>query len=48
MFSLHTENGIKKFPKENSVWRFSFGNNEIILNGDMLTKRSYERIGGRA
>lgn len=48
MFSLHTENGIKKFPKENSVWRFSFGNNEIILNGDILTKRSYERIGGRA
>ena len=48
MFSLYTENGIKKLPKENSVWRFSFGNNEIILNGDMLTKRSYERIGGRA
>ena len=48
MFVLRTEQGIKKFPKENSVWRFSFDNNEITLNGNMLTKRSYERMGGRA
>ncbi|MGI0011654.1 MAG: ribonuclease P protein component 1 [Nitrosopumilaceae archaeon] len=47
MFVLRTENGIKKFPKENTIWRFSFGNNEITLNGNMLTKRPYERIGAR-
>jgi ribonuclease P protein subunit POP4 len=45
MFILQMENGIKKFPKENTLWRFSFGNNEITLDGNMLTKRSYERIG---
>ena len=45
MFVLHTENGIKKFPKENTIWRFSLNNNKIILNGSMLTKRSHERIG---
>ena len=47
MFILRTENGVKKFPKENTSWRFSFGNNEIILNGNMLTKRPYERMGGK-
>jgi len=48
MFVLSTENGIKKFPKENTIWRFSLGNNEIILNGNMLIKRSHERIGEKA
>ena len=47
MFVLRTENGIKKFPKENTIWRFSFGDNEITLTGNMLTKRPYERMGGR-
>lgn len=45
MFVLRTENGIKKFPKENTIWRFSLNNDKIILNGSMLTKRSHERIG---
>ena len=48
MFVLNTENGIKKFPKENTIWRFSFANNEITLNGNMLTKRPSERMGGKA
>ena len=47
MFVLLTENGIKKLPKENTIWKFSFGNNEIMLNGNMLTKRPYERMGAR-
>ena len=48
MFVLRTENGIRKFPKENTIWRFSFDNNEITLNGNMLTKRPSERMGGKA
>ena len=47
MFVLQTETGIKKISKENTIWRFSFDNNEIALNGDLLTKRPYERIGAR-
>lgn len=47
MFVLRTKDGIKKYPKENSIWRFSFDNNETVLNGNILTKRSYERIGVR-
>lgn len=45
MFILRTKIGIKKFPKENAIWRFSLDNGEITLNGSMLTKRSHERIG---
>lgn len=45
MFVLCTENGIKKFPKENTIWRFFLDNKEITLNGSMLTKRPHERIG---
>ena len=45
MFALRTGNGIKKLPKENTIWKFSFYNNEVVLNGNMLTKRPYERIG---
>lgn len=48
MFVLNTEKGIKKFPKDNTIWRFSLVSGEIILDGNMLLKRSYERIGGKA
>ncbi|HSB57897.1 MAG TPA: ribonuclease P protein subunit [Nitrosopumilaceae archaeon] len=47
MFILHTENGIKKFPKQNTLWTFSFGSVEITLDGNNLTKRPFERIGGK-
>ena len=48
MFILQTKNGIKKFPKENTLWKFSLDNNEITLDGSILAKRPYERIGGKA
>ena len=48
MFVLNTEKGIKKFPKDNTIWRFSLVSDEIIFDGNMLSKRSYERIGGKA
>lgn len=48
MFSLDTKNGIKKIPKENTEWKFSFDNNESIVNGNLLTKRPQERLGVKA
>jgi len=48
MLSLDTMNGIKKIPKENSEWKFSFDNNESVVNGNLLTKRPQERLGGKA
>jgi len=47
MLSLDTMNGIKKIPKENSEWKFSFDNNESVVNGNLLTKRPQERLGGK-
>jgi ribonuclease P protein subunit POP4 len=47
MFVLSTEKGTKKFPKDNTNWRFSLVSGEITLDGNMLSKRSYERLGGK-
>ena len=47
MLFLNTINGIKKLPKENTEWKFSFDKNESIVNGNLLTKRPQERLGGK-
>jgi ribonuclease P protein subunit POP4 len=47
MLFLSTINGIKKIPKENTEWKFSFDKNESIVNGNLLTKRPQERLGGK-
>ncbi len=48
MFFLNTKNGIKKIPKENTDWKFTFGKNESIVNGNLLAKRPQERLGEKA
>ncbi len=48
MFSLDTKNGIKKIPKQNTEWKFTFDKNESIINGNLLVKRPHERLGGKA
>ncbi|MDE1829888.1 MAG: ribonuclease P protein subunit [Thaumarchaeota archaeon] len=48
MFMVETNKGLKKFPKESSRWKFTFGNSEAKIDGTKLTKRSYERIGVKA
>ncbi len=48
MFSLDTKNGIKKIPKQNTEWKFTFDKNESIVNGNLLIKRPHERLGGKA
>lgn len=47
MLILDTKNGIKKIAKENTHWKFSLGNTETLVSGNLLTKRPQERIGGR-
>lgn len=48
MLFLNTVLGIKKIPKENIEWKFSFDKNECIVNGNLLRKRPQERLGGKA
>ena len=48
MLYLNTINGIKKIPKENTEWKFFFDKTESMVNGNLLTKRPQERLGGKA
>lgn len=45
MFTLSTKNGIKRLAKSSSRWKFEFDEQQAELDGSMLTRRSYERIG---
>lgn len=45
MFTLSTKNGIKRLAKSYSRWKFEFDEQQAELDGSMLTRRSYERIG---
>lgn len=45
MLFLNTVNGIKKIPKENIEWKFSFDKYESRVNGNLITKRPQERLG---
>lgn len=47
-FSIETETGVKMMPKENSVWKFNLNGAFAIVNGNVIAKRSYERMGVKA
>ena len=48
MFTLNTTNGVKSFAKASSNWKFTIENNDVIVNGSQITKRPFDRIGGKA
>lgn len=45
MFTLNTPRGLKKIPKDIARWSFTFNGDEFEVNGKVLKKRSYERVG---
>jgi len=45
MLILDTKKGIKKIHKAHSEWKFLSNFNEIIVQGDKITKRSHDRLG---
>ena len=47
MFTLKTSKGMKKIPKNNSVWSFKIDNKELKLNGSKIQKRPHDRIGAK-
>ena len=47
MFQLNTEKGIKNISKTNNHWRFSIDNQTVIVDGNSISKRPEDRIGGR-
>ncbi len=48
MFAIQTVNGIKTIPKHNSVWQFNFNGTSALVDGNTITKRSFERMGVKA
>lgn len=48
MITINTTNGTKRIPKLNNSWKFTIGENNVILNGSKITKRPFDRIGGKA
>ena len=47
MFRINTEKGIKSIPKSTNNWKFSIDNQDVIVEGSKITKRSFDRIGAK-
>ena len=48
MIIINTANGMKSIPKSNNDLKFTIDNKDIVVNGSKITKRSFERLGGKA
>ena len=48
MFTINTEKGVKNIPKSTNDFKFTVQNKEMIVNGAKISKRPFERIGGKA
>ena len=45
MFKIKTGNGSKMIPKKHNILEFSIQDRKISVNGDVLAKRPFDRIG---
>ncbi len=48
MFAIETAMGIKTIPKQNSIWQFNLDGMSTLVDGNMIAKRSFERMGVKA
>ncbi len=47
MFTLDTKNGLKMIPKHNSKWQFKLDATPAVLDGAILNRRPYDRLGAK-
>ena len=47
MFTINTDKGTKSIAKSNNIWKFSIQDKEIMVDGSKITKRPFERLGGK-
>ena len=47
MFTINTENGVKSIAKSTNDWKFSIQNKDVIVDGSKITKRPFDRLGGK-
>ncbi len=48
MFKINTDNGVKSIAKSTNSWKFSINEKEVIVDGSRITKRPFDRIGGKS
>ena len=48
MFTINTERGSKSIVKSTNSWKFSIEGKDIVIEGNRIAKRAFDRIGGRA
>jgi ribonuclease P protein subunit POP4 len=48
MFTINTENGSKSIAKSTNSWKFSIQGKDIVVDGNKIAKRPFDRIGGKA
>jgi len=48
MFTINTEKGAKSIAKETNNWKFSIEGKDIVVEGSKITKRPFDRIGGKS
>jgi len=47
MFRINTKNGMKSIAKSKNSWKFSIGNQDIVIDGSKIAKRPFDRIGAK-
>jgi len=47
MFTINTKNGSKLIAKSTNNWKFSIEGKDIVVEGSKITKRPFDRIGGK-
>jgi len=47
MLTINTRKGLKSIAKSQNSWKFLIGNKEIVVEGTKITKRPFDRIGGK-
>ncbi len=47
MFCIESDNTRRSIPKAGSTWGFSAGGQAIEMDGSLLAKRPYDRLGGK-
>ena len=47
MFTINTENGSKSITKSKNNWKFSIEGKDVVVDGNRITKRPFDRIGGK-
>jgi ribonuclease P protein subunit POP4 len=44
MLVLETKSGTKMIPKQHTAWKFTLGDQECVIDGNIISKRPEDRV----